>query len=58
MAIQLGLMLATVPADERPEWIKENLPAPIRLLYSLLLKRRYERAMDELYDGQPAPPIP
>ena len=43
MAIQLGLMLATVPADERPEWIKENLPAPIWLLYSLLLKRRYER---------------
>ena len=58
MAIQLGLMLATVPSDERPEWIKENLPAPLRLLYSLLLKRRYERAMDELYDGLPVPPIP
>ena len=58
MAIQLGLMLATVPADERPEWIKENLPAPIRLLYSLLLKRRYERAMDELYNGRPIPAIP
>jgi len=58
MAIQLGLMLATVPVDERPEWIKENLPAPIRLLYSLLLKRRYERAMYELYDGAPVPPIP
>jgi len=58
MAIQLGLMLATVPPDERPEWIKENLPAPLRLLYSLLLKRRYERAMDELYDGHPVPAIP
>lgn len=58
MAIQLGLMLATVPPDERPKWIKENLPAPLRLLYSLLLKRRYERAMDELYDGHPVPAIP
>jgi len=58
MAIQLGLMLATVPPDERPAWAKANLPAPVRLLYSLLLKRRYERAMDELYDGQPVPPIP
>ena len=58
MAIQLGLMLATVPPEERPAWIKENLPAPLRLLYSLLLKRRYERAMDELYDGHPVPAIP
>lgn len=58
MAIQLGLMLATVPPDERPAWAKANLPAPVRLLYSLLLKRRYERALDELYDGRPVPPIP
>ena len=58
MAIQLGLMLATVPPEERPDWAKANLPAPVRLLYSLLLKRRYERAMDELYDGHPVPPIP
>lgn len=58
MAIQLGLMLATVPPDERPAWTKANLPAPVRLLYALLLKRRYERAMDELYDGRPVPPIP
>lgn len=58
MAIQLGLMLATVPADERPAWAKAHLPAPVRLLYSLLLKRRYERALDELYDGKPVPPIP
>lgn len=58
MALQLGLMLATVPAAERPAWAKANLPAPVRLLYSLLLKRRYERAMDELYEGRPVPPIP
>lgn len=58
MAIQLGLMLETVPPDERPAWMKANLPAPVRLLYALLLKRRYERAMDELYEGRPVPPIP
>ena len=58
MAIQFGLMIATIPEDERPAWMKQNLPAPVRLLYTLLLKRRYERAMDELYDGRPVPPIP
>ena len=58
MAIELGLMLATVPPDERPAWAKANLPAPVRLLYSRLLRRRYERALDELYDGKPVPPIP
>jgi hemerythrin-like domain-containing protein len=58
MALQLGLMFATVPPDERPAWARANLPAPVRLLYSLLLKRRYERAMDELYEGRPVPPIP
>ena len=58
MAIEFGLMVATIPEDERPAWMKQNLPAPVRLLYSLLMKRRYERAMDELYDGRPVPPIP
>lgn len=58
MAVQFGLLLATVDPDQRSEWMKENLPAPVRLLYTLLLKRKYERAMDELYDGQPVPPIP
>jgi hemerythrin-like domain-containing protein len=58
MAIEFGLMVATIPEAERPAWMKENLPAPLRLLYSLIFKRRYERAMDELYGGQPVPPIP
>lgn len=58
MALQLGLMLATIPEAERPAWAKEHLPAPVRLLYSLLLKRKYERAMSELYQGEPVPPIP
>jgi len=58
MAIEFGLMVATIPEAERPAWMKDNVPAPLRLLYSLIFKRRYERAMDELYDGAPVPPIP
>lgn len=58
MALEFGLMVSTIPPDERPAWMKENVPAPIRLLYTLLLKRKYERAMDELYEGRPVPPIP
>ena len=50
--LQLGLMLASIPPEERDQWSKENLPAPIRLLYSLVLKRKYERHMLTLYpDG-------
>lgn len=50
--LQLGLMLASIPPDERDQWSKENLPASIRLLYTLVLKRKYERHMLTLYpDG-------
>ncbi|WP_157006041.1 hemerythrin domain-containing protein [Agromyces laixinhei] len=58
MALQFGFMLATIEPDERSAWMKENVPAPVRVLYTLLLKRKYEHAMVELYDGQPVPPIP
>jgi Hemerythrin HHE cation binding domain len=55
MSLQLGLLLASVPEDERAEWYRANVPAPIRLLYALLMKRRYEHAMAELYPGRPVP---
>jgi hemerythrin-like domain-containing protein len=55
MSLQLGLLLASVPEAERDEWYRENVPAPIRLLYLLLMKRRYERAMQELYPDRPVP---
>ncbi len=55
MSLQLGLLLASVPEAERDEWFRTNVPAPIRLLYLLLMKRRYDRAMQELYPDRPAP---
>ena len=57
MSLQLGFLLASVPEAERDEWYRENVPAPVRLLYLLLLKRRYEHAMDELYPNRPVPPM-
>jgi hemerythrin-like domain-containing protein len=57
MSLQLGLLLASVPEDEREEWYRKNVPAPIRLLYLLLLKRRYEHAMHELYPDRAVPPM-
>jgi len=55
MSLQLGLLLASVPATEREEWFRANVPAPIRLVYLLLMKRKYDRAMQELYPDRPVP---
>lgn len=57
MSLQLGLLLASVPEAERDEWFRANVPAPIRMLYLLLMKRRYDRAMQELYPDRPVPAI-
>ena len=55
LALQLGLLIASVPEAEREEWVRANVPAPIRLLYLLLMKRRYDSAMRELYPDRPCP---
>lgn len=55
MALQAGLLIASVPPDERQEWMRANIPAPIRLLYALLMKRQYDRAMRDLYPDRPVP---
>jgi hemerythrin-like domain-containing protein len=55
LALQLGFLLASVPEHERDEWMRANVPVPIRLLYLLLMKRRYERAMHDLYPDRPVP---
>lgn len=55
MSLQIGLLIASIPEDEREEWVHENIPAPIRVLYSLLMKRKYDRAMHELYPDRPVP---
>ena len=55
LSLQLGFLLASVPEAERDEWYRTNVPAPVRLLYQLLMKRRYENAMKELYPDRPVP---
>ncbi len=55
LSLQLGFLLASVPESEREDWYRENVPAPVRLLYALLMKRRYEAAMKELYPDRPVP---
>ena len=55
MALQLGLLVASVPEAEREDWFRANVPVPIRVLYLLLLKRRYDAAMRELYPDRPVP---
>jgi hemerythrin-like domain-containing protein len=55
MALQVGLLIASVPEAERDEWMHTNIPAPIRLLYALLMKRKYDQAMRELYPDRPVP---
>lgn len=55
LALQAGLLIASVPEAERQEWMRENIPAPIRVLYALIMKRQYDRAMRELYPDRPVP---
>jgi hemerythrin-like domain-containing protein len=55
LSLQLGLLLASVPEAQREEWYRTNVPAPVRLLYLLLMKRRYDNAMRELYPDRPVP---
>ncbi len=55
LSLQLGLLLASVPEAERDEWYRTNVPAPVRLLYHLLMKRKYDNAMRELYPDRPVP---
>lgn len=55
LSLQLGLLLASVPEDQRDEWVRTNVPVQIRVLYLLLMKRQYERAMRNLYPDRPVP---
>lgn len=55
MPVQLGLMIDAVPTAERDEWVRSNLPAPIRLLWVLLMRRKYTAWQRELFpEGMPA----
>lgn len=47
MFIQLGAILAAQP-DGGADWQREHLPAPVRLLWRLVGKARYERYREQL----------
>lgn len=55
LPIQLGLMMDAVPPGERARWPRDHLPVPIRVLWAILLKRRYTAWKRELFpEGMPA----
>jgi len=41
LLLQLGWILDVVPPDERAGWLRSNLPAPARLLWRLVGRRRF-----------------
>lgn len=41
LLLQLGWILEVVPAEERAGWLRTNLPAPARLLWRLVGRRRF-----------------
>jgi hemerythrin-like domain-containing protein len=49
LLIQLGMILDSFPADEREEWFTTTFPAPVRVLYSVLGRPRYEAEMRTVY---------
>ena len=49
LLIQLGMILDSFPPDERDEWFTTTFPAPVRVLYSVLGRPRYEAEMRTVY---------
>lgn len=54
MLIQLGMMLESMPADERAGWLKSHLPPIGRLLYTLLGRRQFVNHYRAVYGAAPA----
>ncbi|KQR12291.1 hemerythrin domain-containing protein [Cellulomonas sp. Leaf334] len=49
MLLQLGWILEVVPADERAGWLRTNLPAPARVLWRLVGRRRFATHRARVY---------
>ena len=47
--IHLGFILASMTAADSAEWLRANLPAPVRLIYRLVGKRQYEKYRAAVY---------
>ncbi|MDM7830791.1 hemerythrin domain-containing protein [Cellulomonas edaphi] len=49
LLLQLGWILEVVPADERAGWLRANLPAPARLAWHLVGRRRFAEHRAHVY---------
>jgi len=49
LLLQLGWILEVIPADERPDWLRANLPAPARLLWKTVGRRRFAAHRARIY---------
>lgn len=54
MLIQLGMMLQSMPAEERAGWLRAHVPPMGRLLYTLLGRRQFESHYRTVYGAAPA----
>ena len=49
LLLQLGWILEIIPADERPEWLRANLPAPARVLWKVVGRRQFAAHRARIY---------
>jgi hemerythrin-like domain-containing protein len=54
LLIQLGMMLESMPVEERSGWFKENVPLLPRLLYLLFGRRQFVNHYRSVYGAAPA----
>lgn len=47
--IQLGFILDSIPEQDRDRWMRDFLPLPARLLYTLMGRRQYEKHRKLVY---------
>ena len=49
LLLQLGWILEIIPADERPAWLRSNLPAPARVLWKVVGRRQFAAHRAKVY---------
>jgi hypothetical protein len=54
---QLGMLLASTPAQERPGFV-EGMPRAVRVMYRLFGRRQFEKQYRLLFPGVPVPRTP
>lgn len=54
LLIQLGMMLESMPGDQRAGWLKENVPMVARLLYALVGRRKFVNHYRLVYGAAPS----